>query len=106
MTRLRGPMLHALRKPARRLSRWSRKRKLQTLLAIIEPGARVLLVGISPEEGIGTESLLEGDRVARRGWIHTTPNKRFPIEVHTGVPMLHWLPRAARERAFSFLGIA
>lgn len=50
--------------------------------------------------------LLEGNRVARRGWIHTTPNRRFPIEVHTGVPVLHWLPRAARESAFSWIGIA
>ncbi|MGH3851993.1 MAG: methyltransferase domain-containing protein [Pseudonocardiaceae bacterium] len=53
-----------------------------------------------------SQMLLEGNRVARRGWIHTTPNRRFPIEVHTGVPVLHWLPRAAREGAFSLAGIA
>lgn len=31
-------------------------------------------------------------RVARRGVFITTPNRWFPIEVHTGVPFLHWLP--------------
>ncbi|WP_342673689.1 methyltransferase domain-containing protein [Jiangella gansuensis] len=48
--------------------------------------------------------LLESQRVARCGWAHTTPNRRFPIEVHTGVPFLHWLPERARVRAFAALG--
>jgi hypothetical protein len=163
-------MLRVLRGPARRLSAWSRSRKLATLRAIIEPGSSVLLVGISPDDGIGTESLVEhglasharvvglvyppvsgpvlglatvrgdgralpfadgsfdyvvsnaviehvggvagaramlreAERVARRGWIHTTPNRRFPMEVHTGVPVLHWLPTRLRERAFARVGI-
>lgn len=31
-------------------------------------------------------------RVCRRGVCVTTPNRWFPVEVHTGVPLLHWLP--------------
>jgi hypothetical protein len=31
-------------------------------------------------------------RVARRTVFITTPNRWFPVEVHTGVPLLHWLP--------------
>lgn len=31
-------------------------------------------------------------RVASRGIFVTTPNRWFPIEVHTGIPLLHWLP--------------
>src|SRR6185369_2995582 len=31
-------------------------------------------------------------RVARRAVFVTTPNRWFPIEVHTQVPLLHWLP--------------
>jgi hypothetical protein len=31
-------------------------------------------------------------RVARRLVFITTPNRWFPVEVHTGVPLLHWLP--------------
>lgn len=48
----------------------------------------------------------ESSRVARHGWVHTTPNRRFPLETHTGLPLLHWLPRAPREAAFARLGVA
>jgi Methyltransferase domain len=42
-------------------------------------------------------------RVARRVFI-STPNRWFPIETHTLVPLVHWLPRRARERTFAALG--
>jgi len=32
-------------------------------------------------------------RVARRAVFVTTPNRWFPIEVHTQIPLLHWLPK-------------
>lgn len=31
-------------------------------------------------------------RVARRAVCFTTPNRWFPVEVHTSIPLLHWLP--------------
>ena len=31
-------------------------------------------------------------RVAKRSVCLTTPNRWFPVEVHTGIPLLHWLP--------------
>jgi len=33
-------------------------------------------------------------RVARRGLFLTTPNRWFPIDYHTQLPLLHWLPKA------------
>jgi len=36
-------------------------------------------------------------RVARRVFV-TTPNRYFPLEVHTLVPFAHWLPQRARDR--------
>jgi len=50
-----------------------------------------------------------GDREAQRAFVHevcrvarrvfvTTPNRRFPIEVHTLWPFVHWLPRSASTR--------
>jgi SAM-dependent methyltransferase len=36
--------------------------------------------------------LQETRRVAKRAFI-TTPNRLFPIEVHTRTPLLHWLPK-------------
>jgi SAM-dependent methyltransferase len=36
-------------------------------------------------------------RVAGRVFV-TTPNRFFPLEVHSLVPFAHWLPRSARDR--------
>jgi hypothetical protein len=36
-------------------------------------------------------------RVASRVFV-TTPNRFFPVEVHTLLPFAHWLPSAARDR--------
>ena len=40
-------------------------------------------------------------RVARRVFV-TTPNRRFPIEVHTLLPFVHWLPKGPRDRILPF----
>jgi SAM-dependent methyltransferase len=40
-------------------------------------------------------------RVARRVFV-TTPNRRFPLEVHTLLPFVHWLPQGPRERLLPF----
>jgi len=40
-------------------------------------------------------------RVARRVFV-TTPNRRFPLEVHTLLPFVHWLPQGPRERLLRF----
>lgn len=40
-------------------------------------------------------------RVAQRVFV-TTPNRRFPIEVHTLLPFVHWLPQGPRERLLPF----
>jgi Methyltransferase domain len=39
--------------------------------------------------------LRECCRVARRAVFVTTPNRWFPIEFHTVLPVVHWLPKAA-----------
>jgi SAM-dependent methyltransferase len=40
-------------------------------------------------------------RVAGRVFV-TTPNRRFPLEVHTLLPFVHWLPKGPRERLLPF----
>ena len=32
----------------------------------------------------------------------TTPNRFFPIELHTRLPLIHWLPKKAFDRLISF----
>lgn len=43
-------------------------------------------------------------RVARRGICLTTPNRWFPIEFHTQLPVVHWLPKPVTRRIFRRLG--
>jgi SAM-dependent methyltransferase len=43
--------------------------------------------------------LAEALRVAPRAFV-TTPNRWFPIEVHTRLPLVHWLPDAASHRVY------
>src|SRR6476646_146109 len=40
-------------------------------------------------------------RVSRRVFV-TTPNRWFPLEVHTLIPLVHWLPEGARDRVIPF----
>lgn len=48
--------------------------------------------------------LAEACRVAQRVFI-TTPNRWFPIEHHTGVPLLHYLPKSIYRRLISHTGL-
>jgi hypothetical protein len=41
-------------------------------------------------------------RVAPRVFL-STPNRWFPVETHTLVPFVHWLPRGPRDRVFAAL---
>ena len=45
----------------------------------------------------------EALRVARSVFI-TTPNRLFPVEVHTRLPLVHWLPESVAHRAFFAVG--
>jgi ubiquinone/menaquinone biosynthesis C-methylase UbiE len=43
-------------------------------------------------------------RVARHGACLTTPNRWFPIEFHTQLPLVHWLPKPICRAIFSKAG--
>ncbi|MSO57778.1 MAG: class I SAM-dependent methyltransferase [Thermoleophilia bacterium] len=45
----------------------------------------------------------EALRVGRRVFL-TTPNRWFPIELHTGLPLVHWLPEPLAGRAYELAG--
>jgi SAM-dependent methyltransferase len=47
----------------------------------------------------------EAIRVGRRVFL-TTPNRRFPIEVHTRLPLVHWLPEALSHPLYRATGHA
>jgi SAM-dependent methyltransferase len=45
----------------------------------------------------------EALRVGRRV-VLTTPNRLFPLEVHTRLPLVHWLPDRLSHRVYDLLG--
>ncbi len=47
--------------------------------------------------------LQEIARVSRRFFV-TTPNRGFPVEFHTMLPLLHWLPQPSHQRMLKALG--
>ncbi|MGY4710897.1 methyltransferase domain-containing protein [Mycolicibacterium sp. CBM1] len=55
-------------------------------------------VGQEPEQ---RQMVQEMTRVAR-SWVITTPNKWFPIESHTSVLCLHWIPAWSRKHRDNF----
>jgi SAM-dependent methyltransferase len=44
-------------------------------------------------------------RVARKGFFITTPNRWFPVEFHTVLPLLHWLPKPMFRACLLRLGL-
>jgi SAM-dependent methyltransferase len=51
--------------------------------------------GVERQRAMVAEAL----RVGRRVFL-TTPNRWFPIELHTRLPLVHWLPRSLSDRAY------
>jgi SAM-dependent methyltransferase len=45
----------------------------------------------------------EATRVGRCAFL-ATPNRRFPVEVHTRLPFVHWLPSSGAGRVYDLLG--
>jgi len=43
-------------------------------------------------------------RVARKGAFMATPNRRHPIDFHSALPFMHWLPDAWRRRVLNWSG--
>ncbi|OGT38057.1 MAG: hypothetical protein A3F11_03000 [Gammaproteobacteria bacterium RIFCSPHIGHO2_12_FULL_37_14] len=44
-------------------------------------------------------------RVARKGIYLTTPNRWYPIETHTSIPFIHWLPKRYHRAILRRLGL-
>ncbi len=48
--------------------------------------------------------IAEARRVARKGVFLTTPNRWYPIEFHTVLPVVHWLPPKIFRRILVMIG--
>jgi hypothetical protein len=50
--------------------------------------------------------IVECCRVARRGVFVTTPYRYFPIELHTWLPLLHWMPKRWHRKILEVTGLS
>ena len=69
-----------------------------------EDGAFDIVYSNAVIEHVGGEAeqrrfIAEALRVAPRVFV-TTPNRWFPVEVHTRLPLVHWLPDSLSHRAY------
>jgi predicted SAM-dependent methyltransferase len=51
------------------------------------------------------QMLSECVRVAKKGVFITTPNRWHPVELHTLLPLLHWLPKSTHRKILRMLGL-
>jgi SAM-dependent methyltransferase len=58
-------------------------------------------VGQASEQSLFVRELL---RVGKQIFL-TTPNRFFPIEVHTFLPLIHWLPQALHQKILRLLNM-
>jgi len=55
------------------------------------------------DHGRQRQFINEALRVSR-GFLFTTPNRFFPVEFHTLLPFIHWLPQGLHQRLLRMMG--
>jgi hypothetical protein len=45
-------------------------------------------------------------RLTKKIFIITTPNRFYPIELHTKIPLIHWFPKKTYRMILKFLGLS
>ena len=45
-------------------------------------------------------------RLTKKIFIITTPNRFYPIELHTKIPLIHWFPKTTYRMILKFLGLS
>ena len=48
----------------------------------------------------------EAFRLAKKTVFLTTPNRYYPIDFHTKLPFIHWLPKTIHRKILNFLGLS
>ena len=44
-------------------------------------------------------------KLTKKIFIITTPNRFYPIELHTKIPLIHWFPKSTYRKILKFLGL-
>tara|TARA_A100000164_G_C21608913_1_gene631139 strand:- start:48 stop:650 length:603 start_codon:yes stop_codon:yes gene_type:complete len=44
-------------------------------------------------------------KLSKKIFVITTPNRFYPIDFHTKIPLIHWLPKSIHRKILKFLGL-
>ena len=69
---------------------------------IVYSSATIEHVGSFEEQKVFVE---ESYRVAKKNVFITTPNRFHPIDFHTKIPFIHWLPKKFHRKILKFIGL-
>ena len=45
-------------------------------------------------------------KLIKKIFVLATPNRFYPIELHTKIPLIHWLPKSIYRSILKFLGLS
>ena len=45
-------------------------------------------------------------KLTKKIFVITTPNRFYPIELHTKIPLIHWFPKSIYRKILKFLGLS
>jgi hypothetical protein len=45
-------------------------------------------------------------KLTKKIFVITTPNKFYPIELHTKIPLIHWFPKSIYRKILKILGLS
>jgi hypothetical protein len=45
-------------------------------------------------------------KLTKKIFVITTPNRSYPIEFHTKIPLIHWFPKSIYQKILKFLGLS
>ena len=45
-------------------------------------------------------------KLTKKIFIITTPNRSYPVDFHTKIPFLHWLPKKIHRKILGFFGMS
>ena len=69
---------------------------------IVISSATIEHVGGTPNQNKMIENIV---KLTKKIFIITTPNKFYPLEFHTKIPLIHWLPKPIYKKILNLLGL-
>jgi hypothetical protein len=70
---------------------------------LVVSNATIEHVGGSSKQKKMIENII---KLTKKVFVITTPNRFFPIELHTKIPFLHWLPKSIYRKILTFIGLS